>query len=105
MINRDPRMHELNREVTTAILRAEHLPPGNDRDLAFVEVGRLEEAIAEICPAGTLEGNVARCGAVTAALSAGDPARALLLASRYLEELTPLPGMETLRDEALKVLA
>ena len=97
MKNEDPRMPELNRQVTAAIFRAEHLPIGPERHLAFVEVGRLEEAIAEICPQGTLEGDVARRGAVTAALSACDPLRALILANQWVT----VPYMETLRAEAL----
>lgn len=99
MSNRDPRMRALNQQVTAAIFVAEHLPEGPERRLAFVEVGRLEQAIAERCPVGTLEGNVARRGAVTAALSSGDPRGALLLIDKYSLEV---PGMVALRDEALR---
>lgn len=97
-VNQDPRMPELNQQVTAAIFRAEHLPPGAERHLAFVEVGRLEEAIAEICPASTLEGEVARRGAVSAALSARDPLRALTLAHQWRD----VPGMGEWIGEALE---
>lgn len=102
MTNEDPRLPELNQLVTVAILRAEHLPPGVERERAFVIVGQLEEAIAEICPAGTTEGDIARRGAVTAALSSGEPLKALLLATKYLKEPTKVAGMEMLRAEALR---
>jgi hypothetical protein len=80
-------LDELNARVTEAILRAERLPEGSDqRHEAFREVGRLEESIADSTPAEDLEGEIARLGAVAAALSAAELLQALLLVDRYLAE-------------------
>lgn len=78
---------ELNRSVTGAILRAEALAPGSwEAQRAFREVADLEEEIATIVGARTAAGEIARLGAVTAALSAGEPLRALQLAERYFTD-------------------
>jgi len=78
---------ELNRHVTNAIIRAESLPAGSrDAWEAFHEVSALEESIAALVPPDDIEGEIARLGAVTAALSAGEPLRALQLAERFLAE-------------------
>jgi hypothetical protein len=83
------RLEALNERVTEAILRAERLPAGSAEAMAaFVEVGALEEQIAEITPAKSLEGDLSRLGAVNAALCAGDPARATELMQRYRAQLT-----------------
>ena len=82
---------DLNRRVTNAIVRAENLPAGSREAWeAFHEVSALEESIATITAPDDLEGEIARLGAVTAALSAGEPLRALQLAERFLaENLSP----------------
>jgi hypothetical protein len=49
-------------------------------------VSALEESIAALVPTDDLEGENARLGAVTAALSTGEPLRALQLAERFLAE-------------------
>jgi hypothetical protein len=84
-------LDELNRRVTNAILRAESLPAGSrDAWAAFREVSALEESIAALVPPDDIEGERARLGAVTTALSAGEPLRALQLAERFLaEKLAP----------------
>ena len=80
-------LDELNQRVTTAILRAEGLAEGSrEAWAAFREVATLEERIAKATAAGDLEGEIARVGAVTAALRAGEPLRAVRLAQRYLDE-------------------
>lgn len=80
-------LDDLNARVTDAILRAERLPAGTtEAEDAFREVGRLEESIASITSPDEVEGEIARLGAVTAALSAADPLHALLLMERYLTE-------------------
>lgn len=80
-------LEDLNRDVTDAIVHAESLPTDSpEAREAFREVGRLEEAIAQLTPADDVEGEIARLGAVTAALSAGDPLRALWLADRFLAD-------------------
>ena len=74
--------------VSAAIQRAEDLEdrgaPGSKE--AFLDVSRLEEQIAETLPASDPEGALARRGAVRAALSAHDPARARQLIDRYLAD-------------------
>lgn len=102
-------LDDLNARVTEAILRAERLPEGSDEaQAAFREVGRIEEAIADSTPAHDLEGEIARLGAITAALSAAEPLRALWLVDRYLAEgLSPevTSKLEALRVEANTDLA
>ena len=80
-------LDDLNRDVTGAILRAEGLPPGSwAAQHAFREVAELEQEIANMVGARTAEGEIARLGALTASLSAGEPLRALQLAERYLAD-------------------
>lgn len=102
-------LDDLNARVTEAILRAERLPAGSDQaQEAFREVGRIEESIADLVPAHDLEGEIARLGAVTAALSAAEPLRALLLVDRYLTgDVSPEAAakLEALRAEADAELA
>jgi hypothetical protein len=102
-------LDELNARVTEAILRAERLAAGSDQaQEAFREVGRIEESIAGLTSADHLEGELARLGAVTAALSAAEPLRALLLVDRYLaEDVSPEAAakLEALRAEADEELA
>lgn len=78
---------ELNRLVTNAITRAANLPADSLEGWAALrEVSALEEAIANVTPADNLEGEIARLGAVTAAVDAGEPLRAIQLAERFLKE-------------------
>jgi hypothetical protein len=102
-------LDELNARVTEAILRAEQLPQGSEQaENAFREVGRLEEAIAALTAASDIEGEIARLGAVAAALSSADPLRALWLGDRYLREgVSPeaTAKLDALRAEAEKDLA
>jgi pyruvate-formate lyase-activating enzyme len=92
-------LDELNRRVTNAIVRAESLPAGSrDAWEAFREVSALEEAIATLVPPDDLEGEISRLGAVTAALSAGEPLRALQLAARFLAESLAPEIAEKLHD-------
>jgi hypothetical protein len=97
-------LDDLNTRVTEAILRAERLPAGSDQAReAFREVGHIEESIAGLTTPDDLEGEIARLGAVAAALSADDPLRALLLVDRYLAEgISPeaTAKLEALRAEA-----
>jgi hypothetical protein len=97
-------LDDLYPRVTEAILRAERLPPGSDAaQRAFREVGVVEESIASLVPADDLEGEIARRGAVMAALSAADPLRALSLLDRFLaEDISPeaAASLEALRSEA-----
>jgi hypothetical protein len=92
-------LDELNRRVTNAIIRAESLPAGSREAWeAFHEVSVLEESIAAVVPADDIEGEIARLGAVTAALSAGEPLRALQLAERFLAEIPALEIADKLRQ-------
>lgn len=96
----------LNGRVTAAIIKAEHLPEGPEREMAFGAVGSLEEQLASITSVDSLEGQVARRGAVTAALSARDPLRAQVLANDYIAAGGPEEFLEQLREllqESMKV--
>lgn len=89
----------MNRRVTNAIIQAESLPAGSrDAWEAFHEVSALEESIAKLVPPDDIEGEIARLGAVTAALSAGEPLRALQLAERFLAEKLAPEVAEKLRQ-------
>jgi hypothetical protein len=78
----------LNTAVTAAIFRAEHLPEGSmDAMDAFYEVYVLESSIAKKTSWNSLDGVVARCGTVTAALSAGQPEAAFEALMVHLVEL------------------
>jgi hypothetical protein len=73
--------------VTDAILRAEALPAGSwEAQRAFLEVANIEQEIATIRGANVVEGEIARLGAVAAALSAKEPLWALQLGERYLAD-------------------
>jgi len=98
----EQRLDYLNSRVTSAILHAEHLSLGRERQAAYWEVANLEEEIAMICPAGTVEGDVARHGAITASIEANELVRAYALANRYLSETPSAPGLEELKDEILR---
>lgn len=54
--------------------------------MAFREVSRWEEQIARSTQPGDVEGEIARLGAVAAALSASEPLRAVQMAQAFLEE-------------------
>ncbi len=71
--------------VTGAILHAERLADAGDAGApaAYETVSRYEEALAAVHPADDVEGAVARVGAITAALRAGQRQRAHNLARRY----------------------
>jgi hypothetical protein len=78
---------KLNRLVTSAILVAERTKPGSDAwRTAYARVADFEEQIADILPAGTLEGDIARRGSVGAAVMSGDRPRARGLFDHYLRE-------------------
>jgi hypothetical protein len=78
-------LNDLNERVTEAIFRAETAAPdSSEADYLYREVSELEERISELAPADTVEGVVARVGAVTAALDAHDWVRASRLAEAYL---------------------
>lgn len=90
-------LDELNACVTSAILHAEAEPVGSlEACRAFGLVCDLEVEIATQTKPDSLEGEIARLGAVEAALSSGDPLRALDLACRYKEEGPDAPILERL---------
>lgn len=92
-------LDDLNPRLTNAIVQAESLPAGSREAWeAFHDVSALEESIAKIAPADDLEGEIARLGAVTAALSAGEPLRALQLAGCYLAEDVAPEVAQNLRE-------
>lgn len=80
-------LDDLNARVTTAILRAERLSVDSFEALtAYREVWQLEAVIAKLTPPDDVEGEIARVGAVTAALSAHEPLKALQLIDCYQHE-------------------
>lgn len=84
-------LSDLNREVTAAIFHAEAFPTGTrESEEAFIRVSELEARIADITGVRSIQGEIARVGAVLAAVSARAPARALLLVERYrAQDLSP----------------
>lgn len=87
----DAHLRRLNTAVTGAIFKAERLQVGTpEASDAFGEVCRLEMDIALRTSPDTLEGGVARRGAVTAALSAQAYVFAIHIIRRYLV-LEPCP--------------
>jgi hypothetical protein len=78
--------------VSIAILRAQLLDKENDpaAPMAWREVMHCERSLAELCPASSLAGGIARAGAVSAALAAKDAHQAYELKTRYFAE-TELP--------------
>lgn len=89
--------------VSEAILKAEALTdlgaPG--ASVASIDVSLLEERIAELVPAGTAEGAVARRGAVRAAIAANERRRAGALVERFSREADM---GDQLRDELRDIL-
>lgn len=89
---------ELERLVSFAILRAEALV---DQRLparaAWLEVLAVELELAERFPPESIEGGIARAGAVAAALSAGELTKAKQLAERFVAE----PELTAERRKAL----
>jgi hypothetical protein len=87
--------------VTEAIRRAEVLEvlsaPGARN--AYLDVSLLEESIASLLPASDSEGQIARCGAVSAAISAHELRRAEELAIRYSSEESVNDTLRTDLDE------
>ena len=90
----------LNTLVTGAIWHAEQLEVrGIGASQAWAEVSSLEEKLAKAHPVSEFEGRIARRGSVSAALKAGDYARAHKLADGYLAEgAAPESLKETLRE-------
>lgn len=91
-------LDDLNSRVTNAIMQAERMPPGAEAIAAFTKVCLLEQLIAfETAPDST-EGGISRCGAVTAAISAGAHLRAIRLANLYCEQAVTPEIRERLRE-------
>jgi hypothetical protein len=80
----------LNSLVSGAIWRAEQIEARNLRaEQAWAEVSAFEEELAQVVPASSSEGRIARRGAVRAALKAGDYARAQVLVERFAGDGAP----------------
>jgi len=80
-------LDELNRAVTAAILEAEGLERrGEDAQQAYLKVAMVEADISAATTPDTLEGQLARLGAIRAALKAGEASVALaLVEAQYAE--------------------
>jgi hypothetical protein len=80
----------LNTLVTDAIWRAEELEAlGIPTSSAWKEVSAIEEKLAKAFPVSEGQGRIARRGAVSAALKAGDYDRAQDLADAYVARSSP----------------
>ncbi len=80
-------MTDNNTLVTEAILRAEELESRGLQSIAlavWAQVSSIEEELAKSYPVSDVRGQIARRGAVTAALKAGNYSRAYALADSYL---------------------
>ena len=84
---------ELDIRVSNAILRAERIKNqrSDEAGKAWHEVMICEQQLAEITPASSVPGGIARVGAVAAALASGNRPMADTLAARYLGEATLSP--------------
>lgn len=92
-------LDELHAQVTAAILDAERLPFGSlEARTAFRRVCDVEEHIATLASSETVEGEIARLGAVQAALSADEPLRALQLAEQFAQESLSGPTRAKLEE-------
>lgn len=104
----DPKLDHLNREVTAAILAAEHLPEDSpEAKAAWLEVAFAEEALSALTPPQSVEGEICRRGAVRAALKADSARYAEGLARGYLTEdlaETTRETIDALREQALDAL-
>ncbi len=92
----------LNTLVSGAIWRAEQLDQMDmEAGSVWMEVSKLEEALAKVLPVKEPEGRIARRGAVRAALKAKQHGRARGLAAQYTaEERAP----KSLRADLLGIL-
>jgi hypothetical protein len=88
----------LNVTLTRCILSAERLPLGAERQEAYREISKLEEQLAALTDSKSTEGEIARRGAVSAAIEARDYERAWLLGNRYLAEPRTIDMDASLRD-------
>jgi hypothetical protein len=95
---------ELDTLVSVAIRRAEVLDETGSRlaNETWREVMVYEERLASITPADEIPGGIARVGAVTAALAAGERQEALRLASQYLDEELLPPERRAAIERAFK---
>lgn len=76
----------LYQRVSESIWRAERAKTDEEAERWWHTTSLLEAEIAAKFPAGTVEGDIARRGVVSAALAGHDAGRALLWAEMYLDE-------------------
>lgn len=84
--NETDELDQLYGRVTSAILLAEKAEGRGSigqAAAAYLEVSFFEEDIAKLLPASDPEGEIARRGAITAAMSAGQFVRAIELGKQY----------------------
>jgi hypothetical protein len=94
----------LNTLVTDAIWRAEELDALGIQSPspAWRDVSALEEELAKAFPATEFQGQIARRGAVRAALKAGDYDRAQALADAYIAEEAAPTSLKASLSEILE---
>lgn len=87
--HRETQVDELKTQVTEAIIKAERLDDSGDPEAqsAYAEVSVIEEQLAGLLPNSSFEGQIARRGAVRAAIKAGDIERAESLVDTFLGEV------------------
>ena len=91
LVDIDSALAQLYERVTGAIFDAEKAEAAGDPGAAadaYLDVSFLEEEIGKLLPATDPEGEIARRGAITAALSAQQYFRAIALADSYLADPT-----------------
>ncbi len=79
-------LRELNIEVTRLIMYVERLEDQNSAEAvaSYAELSLVEEAIADLTPESEAGGQIARRGAVRAAVNSGDLDRAIMLVASFI---------------------
>jgi hypothetical protein len=91
-----PKLADLYAKVSHAVLDAERdVEPDRGK---YLRVSRLESTIAHIVPAHRAEGIIARTGAISAAIVAEQPVRALRLCAAYVDALDSKHGPEFIEE-------
>ena len=98
-------LRSLNKQVTTAIFHAEHSHGYVETRQRWLEVCRLEQEIATITDASSMEGYYSRSGAVAAALKSGSYSVANQLTESYLQQAIPDQVKKHIKKMVSDVLA
>ncbi len=106
----DPTLQNLNARISEEIFFAGRAAQGSmEAQSAYLRISALEEQIARLTAPDAVDGALARVGAVSAALRAGDWLRAARLVDEFMED-APADVAEELRalgreaDDAARVV-